>query len=140
MKIISIYALIEPIELVRKDDYFNGIRYIGKTNKPLLYRLKEHVYHSNKGEQSHKANWIRKVLCETKIPQIIFLGEVPEGHDWEEYEKAWIKYFREEGCNLTNMCDGGNVLFGLMTDKNYRKTPEYRQNIVTGKQIGRAHV
>lgn len=98
----KIYALCEP----------NGgeIRYIGKTIVELSKRLSRHLVAARCGEKTRKANWVRSLLSKGFFPGIILVGIV-EGDGCLE-EKAWIKYFRDEGLDLVNTTDGGEGTTG----------------------------
>lgn len=93
-----IYTLSDPIT--------KEVRYIGKTNN-LKRRLSAHVSRARKtNSNSHKNNWVRKILNEGNKPLIEILEEVPTDN-WEEYEIYWIEQFKNWGFRLLNTCEGG---------------------------------
>jgi hypothetical protein len=84
------------------------LRYVGKTVMPLTQRL---GFHCNRAELSrkndtHKNNWVKKLLREGKRPEI-FVVEEHEEEGLYDAEQFWISYFRSIGCYLTNATDGG---------------------------------
>ncbi len=81
------------------------IRYIGKTEKALKSRLKEHVVERNRFS-NHRLNWIRKLWGEGLKP-IIWPLEVCWLSQWEERERYWIAFFKPIGI-LTNATEGGD--------------------------------
>lgn len=98
-----IYILIDPLD--------NEIRYVGKTWQTPSRRLSDHCRTDRPGN-SHKENWIAKVLRWGYRPLIEIVQSVPVD-DWPIAEQYWIGYYRELGCNLTNGTlggDGGNTL------------------------------
>jgi hypothetical protein len=82
MESTFIYTLSDPIT--------KEVRYIGKTNNPKR-RLSAHVSRAIKeNSNSHKNNWIRKILKEGNRPTIEVLEEVPVDN-WEQHEVYWIE-------------------------------------------------
>lgn len=108
----KIYALL---------DSDGKIRYVGKTSKSLEKRLTEHLYVSRRGIKCHRCDWIRSLLKVGFLPTIQLIGEV-NGNGCRE-EQAWIKWFREEGFNLTNLTDGGDGFVG------YKPSVDTRRNM-----------
>jgi hypothetical protein len=94
---IFIYILIDPRN--------NEIRYVGKTTN-IYVRFHNHIAPSKLNDDSHKSKWIKKILSEGIIPLIQVL-EITNEFCWKEKEKYWIKYYRDLGCDLTNISDGG---------------------------------
>jgi hypothetical protein len=97
IKYVYIYALIDPRD--------GKIRYIGKTNS-LKRRYLAHINPSNLKPLNHKSNWIKVLLSLNLRPEIIEIEKVPF-NIWQEKEREWIAFYREEGCDLTNGTDGG---------------------------------
>ena len=89
----AIYALTDPRT--------GEIRYIGKANDPAK-RLKNHLYASKKGRLPVN-HWIRKLIKEGNIPQMVVLEWTDS---WEDREIACIAQHRSSG-NLLNICEGG---------------------------------
>lgn len=90
---IYIYALCEPNTEI--------IRYVGQTNN-MNKRLYQHIYEAKSIEaKSYKNNWIRKLLRNEEIPEMILLDEVEETESnyWEGY---WIEQCKVWGFKLSN--------------------------------------
>jgi hypothetical protein len=115
-----IYALVDPRT--------REIRYIGKTDKPAA-RLGLHI-RTSASENTYRARWIRSLVAKGLRPILQIIDKVCV-HDWQAAEAAYIIFFREEGCDLTNATPGGeglgsgedNPLFGKP------RTPEMRSRI-----------
>jgi hypothetical protein len=95
--ITYIYSLIDPET--------NEIRYIGKSNNPKN-RLVDHIRKS-KYSNVYKNRWISK-LKEKNLSPIMNIIESVCNDMWSEREKYWIKYYKDMGCKLTNLTDGGD--------------------------------
>lgn len=112
MKTYYIYGLKSPENL-------NEYRYIGFTcNKPHI-RYKQHIKRSlnnidNKYiDNTHKSNWIRKILKNNSEPIIEIINEyLCEEEFIKEQEIYYIKYYKNIGHRLTNILPGGNGGFG----------------------------
>ena len=99
---VFIYALKEPDT--------GEIRYVGKARDPkkrLTGHLKDSFRFTN-----HRACWIRSVLSKDQKPILEILDEVPVEY-WQQWEVAWIEFFREQGCRLVNTAKGGESGPGL---------------------------
>lgn len=92
-----IYGLIDPIT--------NELRYVGKTVN-INRRYKRHINEVNL-HNSHKDRWIRKLLNNNHIPEIIVIDLV-KTNEWQYWEIFYIEYFKFLGCNLTNGTKGGD--------------------------------
>lgn len=92
-----IYGLIEPTT--------NELRYIGKT-VDVNRRHRRHITEVNLHD-SHKDRWIRKLLKNNYIPEIIIIDLV-KTNEWQYWEMFYIEYFKFLGCNLTNGTKGGD--------------------------------
>lgn len=92
---VKIYCLIDP----RTDI----IRYIGKTIRPLTYRLNQH--RREKG-RNRKNNWIKSLKNKGLNPIIEIIDEVPSD-DWQKHEMSYIRLFKSFGANLLNEKSGG---------------------------------
>jgi len=99
LKTTFIYALKE---LAPGEFFSTKIRYVGKANDPYK-RFEEHCQTK---EKCHRGNWIRSLPGRGLFLQLEVLDEVPES-EWEFFEKAYIKVYREAGYNLVNVTDGG---------------------------------
>lgn len=95
-----IYCLCEPGT--------KTIRYIGKTDGPLKYRLAEHLCDPG---PSHKVNWVKSLRQKGQKPDVHLLRVVPRD-DFARYERAFIAVARKAGLDLTNILDGGEGTSG----------------------------
>jgi hypothetical protein len=98
-----IYALVDPIER-------GHIRYVGMAvNNPN--RPYEHAKNLRERDDTHKGNWVRKVLSEGREPIVLILEELPEDSPRSLIgfvEACYIKSLREIGHRLTNSTSGGD--------------------------------
>ena len=108
MPIVYIYGLIDPRD--------NQIRYIGKTNNPS-HRYNDHISYRH---TNHCSGWI-KSLAKLNLRPRMFILEKTNPDLWQESERAWISFFRELGCRLTNMADGGEGPLGYIKTEQHRK-------------------
>lgn len=126
-KVICIYALI--------DSRTNEIRYIGKS-KNIEVRLKAHINESIKGRKSHKCDWIRQLLNLELRPILQILEECDEDN-WKEREQYWIKYYKERGCKLTNLTEGGDGVNGYIATEETRN--KHRENMLRRYEDPKEH-
>ncbi len=101
-----IYGLYDPRQLV--DDELDMIRYVGKSDHPLV-RLEEHIYNAlHKRECKMPVyNWIRKLDKQGVRLQMRILRRVPMKY-WQREERSMIATLRAAGHNLLNATDGGD--------------------------------
>lgn len=96
-KTITIYALCEPGTAI--------VRYVGKSNDaPKRYHL--HLSSARKGNKTPVGQWIRGLLSNSQRPALITLEEVPF-NKFQDRERHWISFLRDEGVNLLNVSNGG---------------------------------
>jgi len=91
---VTIYALLDPRD--------NQIRYIGKA-KNLKKRVIEHL---KLRERTYKNNWLKSIVALGLKPKVKVL-EIVNDDDWQDKERYYIKYYKDLGCRLTNMTEGG---------------------------------
>ena len=108
----DIYILIDPLT--------QECRYVGKA-KDSHKRFIRHLWEAKKpGFKKHLYCWIRSVLNNGLVPIQIIIDTV---EDWKFWERFYIDYFKSIGCNLTNLCDGGQGSLG------YKLTDEQKSKI-----------
>jgi len=108
-----IYGLVDPDT--------KEIRYVGKSSYGLK-RPKEHFKPSNYLKQkNHKAHWIKKLISEGKLPEIIVLKTAETEERLNQLEIETIKYYRDAGNALTNGTDGGEGSLGWVPNADNRK-------------------
>lgn len=91
----------------------NEVRYVGKSNDPKR-RYYGHM-RIDKTACSYKKNWVQSLLKQGLKPVLEIIKEVPVD-EWKDWEKHYIKYYKDKGCNLTNLGQGGEGLhFGNQT-------------------------
>lgn len=91
-------------------DSLGEIYYVGATTQSLNSRLSQHLSLSLLATHSHKNDWIKSLLIKEDHPQIFLLQEVNSKAEMLLLEKYYIKYFRDQGCNLTNAI--ANSIYG----------------------------
>lgn len=99
MKTVFIYILKDP----RIEDPTSCVRYVGKTNN-FKKRFRSHLRDVAK---SHKASWIKSLGELALSPVLEIIDEVPES-EWQQWEVAYIEYFKGLGCDLVNGTSGGD--------------------------------
>lgn len=125
MNKVSIYVLIDP--------FTKEIKYVGKTICDPKKRLAGHIDEARQKE-GEKSKWIKKLLSKKATPIIKVIDQVNES-EWEDWEKYYIKSYREAGINLFNISEGG-LVHPKMLD--LRNTKEKRKSSIgLGKQIKR---
>lgn len=132
-KTVRIYSLHDP--------RVNSVRYVGFTSRTLEERLAAHLY--RKEGNSHRVNWIRKLINDGVIPIILLLEEVPFS-DYEIAERWWITHFKKQGANLVNATDGGDGSPGRIQSKEeiakrIQSRAGYKHSMVTRQKISRAN-
>ena len=111
MKTTFIYALCCPLS--------GEIRYIGKSNNPKG-RFTKHKSKNSKDNNLDKKEWIKNLLSNNLLPVLKILEEVSI-EEWKNKEKFYIKEYKNNGCNLLNICGGANGSeFGNITSFNGR--------------------
>ena len=124
--IVKIYELRDPT--ITETSYAKSVRYIGKTIRSLDVRLYEHIRDSltRSHHRVYRFNWIKSLLKKGYKPTIHLIEEIvgfEKGHQVEQY---WIKEFKEYGCRLTNLTDGGSGALGYIPSETIRKKTSIR--------------
>lgn len=97
---MEIYGLSDPST--------GQLRYVGKTGRSLALRLQKHLNPSHLEGCTHKNSWIKSVLSLGQKPIIHSIQVLDTSEDLNNAEIYWIKFFRDQGCRLTNGTDGGD--------------------------------
>jgi hypothetical protein len=103
-----IYVLKHPVT--------HEIRYVGKTID-LKIRKKSH----RELGKTRCDNWKRSLLADGFWPDMEVVENVPSGENWAKREQFWIKHYRDLGCNLTNLTEGGEGTEGRVITDAYRE-------------------
>lgn len=125
MKPVFIYALNCPVT--------GRTRYIGKTTNPAT-RLTSHLSDAKKRKPTLKRSWIKNLAKQGLQPLFEIIDEVSFEH-WPQLEVAYIEFFLEQGCELTNGTLGGEDPPSMLGKKH---SPEARAKI-SQRNRGRKH-
>jgi group I intron endonuclease len=109
------------------------IRYVGLTTQPINARLAQHKSHTDR-RSAHKENWVKKVHRDGHEICCVVLEEC-ETSVVGVREQYWIAKLKDEGCNLTNLCGGG--------EGHLNPSPEARRKMGAskiGKRLSPEHV
>lgn len=136
----------------------NNVRYVGKTVKPLQYRLSSHLCEARKAlsqnyTHNHKCNWINLELSEGFEIKILEIDSCDETVNWEDLEMYWIQYYKDAGFSLVNTTIGGEGCPGVKQSKEWitkrmekqigvSRSEECKQNIskaLTGRVLTEEH-
>ena len=101
---VYIYVLVDPRD--------NRIRYVGKTNDVKM-RMYKHLFEAKNDKIKHKNVWITGIIQSGYNAPILNVIEECSEEVWQERERFWIKHYRDLGCDLTNLTDGGDGAQGL---------------------------
>lgn len=108
-----LYCLIDP----RCPEH---IRYVGITRCDLTLRLYRHLQEAKyRKSNSYKSNWIRRLLQEETLPEILLLDSLPTWEAACKSEIETIKELKTLGYKLVNMTDGGEGV-----SKGNKRSPE----------------
>jgi hypothetical protein len=106
---IYIYKLIDPRN--------ESIKYIGWCLN-IRKRLTKHLSEARNGPNTHKNNWLRKLLSLNLKPRIeIIIQDVYKNKD--NLETYWISFYGRK--NLTNDTDGGDGMMGCLWDEDRKE-------------------
>lgn len=105
---------------VLKDPTTGEVRYVGKTDNPIK-RARTHLVDRN---NNHRTCWIKSLLSLGLKPVLEVIDEVPMT-EWQSWEIAYIQFYSEEGCNLTNGTFGGDGWYP--TDRTRQKMSECKR-------------
>ena len=111
-------------------DIDGEIRYVGKTCHTLLSMFKQHLNESkHKKGNSHKNNWFRACIKKGYYP-IMRCIEIIDDGDGNLQEMYWIDRYKKQGCNLTNITNGGEGVSG------YKRTmPPWNKGLVMPEEF-----
>lgn len=109
----SIYCLCHPRT--------KEVRYIGKTIRPLMDRLKQHICQAKLARLPiHR--WIVKVINSCgEAPTIKLIETVDKGKNWQARESFWIAYYKGLGHKMLNLTSGGKGLCGLKLSEEHKR-------------------
>jgi GIY-YIG catalytic domain/NUMOD3 motif len=106
-----IYFLLDP--------QTREIRYVGQTVQSPAKRLTGHLNDARKGKNRHVCHWIRNLLPDKPLMQVV--ETLPEDK-LDEAEQYWIAFLRSMDAALCNLADGGGGTRGFRhTEETLRK-------------------
>lgn len=116
--------------------------YVGKSNTPKR-RFRDHL---RERREHYRGFWIRSLAVKGLSPVLEILDEVSVT-EWQQWEAAWIEFFREQGFELTNTAPGGEGgCRGLISDEtrskmrnNWAARREKNPNLGKSPFLGRKH-
>lgn len=118
------------------EDDKNEVRYVGVSKNPQK-RLYQHIHRAKSGiEKNHKSKWIKSLLKKDQQPLMRIIDSVPFD-EWITKEIFYIKKYKELGCNLVNLTDGGEGTHG---HKLSQKHKEKLRKISTGRIPSQAQI
>jgi hypothetical protein len=122
-----IYGLIDPKT--------KQLRYVGQTAQNKKYPSSHWKRKRKRERKDHCHCWVRSVLFDGLIPDIIIVQEVETESDLNEAETFWIAYFKMIGCNLTNMTEGGEGTRGFISPTKGKKlSEEHKKKIAVARK------
>ncbi len=98
MNFVYIYTLTDPRDGI--------IKYVGKTQTELKYRLNGHGNELHLKRGGRKNNWIRSLKNLGLMPIIEELDRV-DINEWGFWEQYWISQIKTWGFDLKNESEGG---------------------------------
>ena len=109
---VWIYALCDPLT--------NAPRYVGKTTRPLVERIRQHKLLARRQRRLPVQRWINAVDGVKLCGAYMRVLDVAQADNWAERERHWIAYGRATGWELFNLTDGGEGLHGLVQSAEHR--------------------
>ncbi len=134
MASVTVYGLASS-----KDDI---IRYIGQTIQKPSARLGNHISRAMRGAGGARYIWIRETI---KAGHAINALTIQSNADWNDSEVFWIESFRDAGCPLLNVAQGGASHYGHTLDDDTKARlstitkalwtdPKFRAKVLAGHQ------
>ena len=98
-----------------------AIRYVGKTERSIEQRYNEHIRDAtSKNADRHTSyvhKWLRKLIRSNLMPIVEIVDISFDKNDLNQKERYYVKYFKDLGCRLTNLTEGGEGQTGLHLPK-----------------------
>lgn len=110
---VWIYALCDP--------HTDEPRYIGKTARSPLARLREHKALAKRSRRLPVQRWLNAVAGVKLAGAYMRILEVADSQTWESRERHWIAHGRLKGWRLLNLTEGGEGLHGLVQSEEHRR-------------------
>lgn len=99
-----IYGLADPLTL--------ELRYVGQSLNHRR-RFRRHL-RSSLNPKNHVHMWIAKLRCDGLEPMLVILASHIPSSNLNAEEQFYVAYHRGQGCDLTNLTDGGGGVSGYM--------------------------
>ncbi|MHA2279582.1 MAG: GIY-YIG nuclease family protein [Promethearchaeota archaeon] len=99
--------------------------YVGKT-KCLKTRMRHHRWRMDSGINLPKYNKLRKLLREGFKWDIQVLEDGIPDEEWQVQECYWIKFYRDQGCKLYNLTDGGEGMLNASNELKKRLSEAHK--------------
>jgi len=120
------YGLLDPRD--------NRLRYVGQSSIGLERPQKHWKHKKLRERKDHCHNWIRLIIADGLLPEVVIIEELDDRLKLNKAEMKWIKKYRDDGLDLTNMTDGGEGTHGCEPwCKGQQLSKEHRDKI--GKAI-----
>jgi hypothetical protein len=116
-----IYLLLDP--------FTAEARYVGQTRRALDVRRRAHIATVKATPHLWLSRWVASVLRRGGEPLCLLLESTSFP---DERERFWIAHYREAGCKLTNLTDGGGGALGCPASDEARAK-------MSARAIGRRH-
>jgi len=86
------------------------IRYVGKSDRHLDKRVKEHLSEAKRKDLGRRGEWLRELIAQDLEPLIEHDVDIPDDVPWQKIERDRIAYYLSIGCDLVNGTAGGEGL------------------------------
>lgn len=103
---------MEHVVYILSDPRTGMIRYVGKTCRGVVLRLKEHMLPKKLSPKTHKNHWLKQLYKRGLTPVAEVVEECLDKISASEAERFWISQLRAWGFKLTNATDGGEGTTG----------------------------
>ncbi len=90
---------------ILKDPNAYEVRYVGMTTNTKT-RLNVHIRSARYHTRNPKETWIHSLLLDGQKPTMEVIETCEQG-TWAVRERFWIDFYKQEGCDLTNIASGG---------------------------------
>jgi hypothetical protein len=115
--LFTVYGLLDPAS--------RALRYVGQTVRTPRARLLGHLWTArHESRRSPVTAWVGSILRRGLEPELVVLEECADRASLNDAEVFWIAYCRFVGCDLKNLCIGGETRRGT-----FRQSEEFKQKL-----------